>query len=116
MSKLSLRLYIWGFLTMLIMPLMLYPFVRGKLDHNNYENRELTEWETVKSSGLSQLPANLENFLVDNMPYKNEMVLLNKKIDLTIFHDLYDEKVMVGKNDWLFYKADNCILDYRGGV
>lgn len=114
MSKLSLRLYVVGFLMMLIMPLVIYPFVWGELDHNNYENRELTGWETVKNSDLFQLPMNLENFLIDNMPYKNEMVLLNKKIDLTIFHDLYDEKVMVGKNDWLFYKADNCIMDYRG--
>ena len=114
MFELGIYLYFWGFLSVLLLPLLIYPFVKGKLDHNNYENRELTDWNTVKASTWKNLSANLELYLTDNIPYKNEIVKLNKKIDLKIFHDLYDSSVLVGKENWLFYKKDNCIQDYRG--
>ena len=111
----SVYLYFWGFLSALILPLLVYPFVDAKLDHNNYENRELADWNTVKTSTWKNLSANLELYLTDNIPYKNEVSALNKEIDLKIFHDLYDSRVLVGKENWLFYKGDNCIQDYRGG-
>ena len=115
MKKVVSYIYVFGFLFALLLPLIIYPFVSGKLDHNNYENRELTSKEVVLASNWSNFFPNLQLYIDDNMPYKNECVAWNKQIDLNVFHDLYDESVFVGKENWLFYKKDGCIQDYRGG-
>lgn len=115
MKKFANYIYVYGFLLVLLLPLVIYPFVTNRLDHNNYENRELTSKEVVLDSNWRNFFPNLQLFIDDNMPYKNECVAWNKQIDLYVFHDLFDDSVLVGKENWLFYKKDNCIQDYRGG-
>lgn len=109
-------IYIVGFIVILLLPVAIYPVITGRLDHNNYENRSLMTWDKVcsESSWRSLFP-NVEKYIEDNIPYKNECVGLIDKVDEDVFHDLYNGSVMVGKDDWLFYKKDGCIQDYRGG-
>ena len=115
MKAFTKYVYNYVFILWLLLPLILFPFVNERLDHNNYENRELISKEVVLESNWSNFFPNLQLYIDDNVPYKNECVKWNKLIDLNLFHDLYDDNVMVGKDNWLFYKKDNCIQDYRGG-
>lgn len=90
--------------------------VYGRLDHENHESRRLTSWEDVKACGWTTLFPTLQDFLDDNMPYKNEAAEILTAIDKDIYGDTYNKNVLVGKDDWLFYRGDGCIQDYRGGL
>ncbi len=114
-NKLSC-VYIFVFLGILLVPLVLYPLIRDELDHSNYENRSLLTWEDVTAnSDWKTLFPNVETYIVDNTLYKNESVRLIDWIDENVFCDLFNARVLVGKENWLFYKNEKCIQDYRGG-
>ena len=104
--------FIW---VCLLLPLLIYPFLYGILDHENHESRALTQWKDVAESDWLSMFPKLESFIEDNIPYKNEVVGLISCIDESVFGDSYNADVMVGKDNWLFYKGDGCIQDYRGG-
>ncbi len=108
-------IYITGFLFALLFPMILYPLIKDKLDHDNHENRELMTVEGLAGSDWTTFFPALETFIDDNMLYKNESIKAIKWVDENIFHDLFDRSVVVGKEDWLFYKGNDCIQDYRGG-
>ncbi len=108
-------IYVLGFLGLLLIPLCLYPVISEKLDHENRENRRIMTWEEVRKSDWKALFPNLEIWLEDHTLYKNEGVRLIAWGDEHIFRNLYSEKVLVGKDHWLFYKGEKCIQDYRGG-
>lgn len=62
-------IFIW---VILLVPLFLYPFVYGWLDHENHENRALTSFKDVRASDWMTVFPVMESFFEDNMPYKNE--------------------------------------------
>lgn len=107
--------YIVFFWICLLLPVLLYPFLYGELDHDNHESRTLMTWKDVTESTWMTLFPKLEIFIEDNTPYKNEAVDLLSFIDEKVFGDSFNEDVLVGKDRWLFYKKDSCIQDYRGG-
>ena len=114
--KCNSKVYILFMFMVLLAPVMIYPFVSSKLDHVNHENRKLYTWEDVKTmSTWENLFPNLEHYIQDNVFYKNESVAAIGWVDENLFHDLFNNRVMLGKENWLFYKGDNCIRDYRGG-
>lgn len=98
------NIYIVGFLTVLILPMVVAVIIWNRLDHSNYENRQLTTWEQVAETEWSNFFPVLETYIQDNVPYKNECVSVINDIDLYIFHDFFDRSVMIGKDRWLFYK------------
>ncbi|MCM1188851.1 MAG: hypothetical protein NC541_06105 [bacterium] len=108
-------IYIVCFVAILLLPLVFYPLVAHRLDHNNYENRALMSFEELSESDWKTFFPDLELLIKDNMPYKNECINLINRVDEYIFHDLFNQSVMVGKENWLFYKGNDCIQDYRGG-
>lgn len=108
-------IYIVCFFAILLMPLAAYPLLRDRLDLNNYENRTLMTAEELSESDWKSFFPNLERAFEDYMPYKNESITVINWIDENIFHDLINQSVMVGKENWLFYKGNDCIQDYRGG-
>lgn len=103
------------FFSILLVPLLLYPLIKTRLDLNNYENRTLITWGEVAGSKWSKFFPNLETLIEDYIPYKNESIEAINWVDKNIFHDIFSNSVVVGKEGWLFYKGENCIQDYRGG-
>lgn len=116
MTNINSKVYIVLFLIVLLCPVFLYPFVKDRLDLSNYENRSLMTWNDVKAqSTLRDFFPNLQTMIDDNILYKNESIKVIDCIDEYIFGDLFNSSVIIGKDNWLFYKGDGCIQDYRGG-
>ena len=76
----------------------------SQLSMDNHENRLLTGLPQLLSSPLNQLPANLDAFMVDNSPFRYQLVLLDASIDYTLFGTSQSDQVLPGKDGWLFYK------------
>ncbi len=100
--------------------LLMYPVYRltyNLWDHNNYENRLYTTWEDVKNAPLSEKELEIDNFINDNMPFKNELTALNSGINLKIFGTVQSSEVLLGRDGWLFHKNardSKAIDDYQG--
>lgn len=55
-----------------------------QLSMDSHENRLMTGLPQVLQSPLSQLPRSLDNFFVDNSPFRYQFVLLNAGIDYAV--------------------------------
>lgn len=91
------------FVMIIVLP---YPasFALGKhMKTENNENRTLQERPILTSSNYETFSKEFENYFNDNIPFRNQLIRLNNSIDYFIFNRSSSEKVLVGKNGWLFY-------------
>lgn len=107
-----------GFLFFLFVPNFIYFFVKDKMDNNNYENRELYSKPELQYEGITLYPRNYENYFNDHLAFKNEIRSLRSKILYNIFKTSSNERVLIGKNNWLFYNSaasidGNSISDFQ---
>lgn len=89
-----------------------------QLSMDSHENRLLTGLPQVLHSPLRELPRNLDNFLVDNSPFRYQFVLVNAGLDYALFGTSQSDQVLPGKKGWLFYKdgpnAAQPMANYQG--
>ena len=89
-----------------------------QLSMDSHENRLMTGLPQVLNSPLRELPQNLDNFLVDNSPFRYQFVLVNAGLDYALFGTSQSDQVLPGKKGWLFYKdgpnAAQPMANYQG--
>lgn len=89
-----------------------------QLSMDSHENRLMTGLPQVLQSPLSELPRNLDNFFVDNSPFRYQFVLLDAGLDYELFGTSQSDQVLPGKDGWLFYKdgptAAQPVANYQG--
>lgn len=85
---------------------------------DNHENRLLTGLPEVLSSPPRELLTNLDTFLVDNSPFRYQLVLLSAGTEYRLFGTVHSDQVLAGKDGWLFYRAGpdpaRPLADYQG--
>jgi len=102
-------------LTIILIPVSYLIF--GKyLTKDNNENRNFTTIEDVKASNIDNLSSNLSSYVDDNFPYRTQFVYANGLLEYKGFSEASSENVIVGKNDFLFFKGENsnALLQYKG--
>jgi len=94
----------------LFMAMICIPFVQMKLrfipELKNVENRPLTEKPVLTSislSGFVNYKSEYEKYFNDNFGLRNFLIRINNYIDIKIFKTISKERVVVGKNGWLYY-------------
>ncbi len=89
-----------------------------QLSMDSHENRLMTGLPQVLQSPVRELPKNLDNFLVDNSPFRYQFVLVNAGLDYALFGTSQSDQVLTGKDGWLFYKdgpnAAQPMANYQG--
>lgn len=116
MGKISKRIWIAVFIAALTVPKLSWPFLKKYVDTGNYENRELAIKPDLSAVSLTEYPDAYEAWFNDWLPYKNQLQFANRAVDFLVFHSLDSDQVLLGKDEWLFYKAAGCIDSYRGLV
>lgn len=106
------------FLAMLMLPGILFPFVKDYVDTENYENRVYQEKPELSLSGLKEYPSLYEAYFNDYLPFKNPIVAFGKLSDIRVFGEVTSDSVLIGKDGWMFYKLANdkedSLADYQG--
>lgn len=102
------------FLCFLVVPNVIYKVFYDKFDHFNYENRKFAEKPTFDIKKLYEYPKLYEIYFNDYIPFRNELVQLKNIIDIKIFNNIISDRVISGKNNWLFYKPFPLINDFIG--
>ena len=69
-----------------------------QLSMDSHENRLMTGLPQVLQSPLRELPRNLDNFLVDNSPFRYQFVLVNAGLDYALFGTSQSDQVLPGKD------------------
>lgn len=89
-----------------------------RLSMDRHESRLATGLPQVLQSPLPQLPRNLDSFLVDNSPFRHQLVLVNAGLDYALFGTSQSDYVLPGRDGWLFYKdgpnAAQPMANYQG--
>ncbi|MTK62890.1 hypothetical protein GMA65_13765, partial [Turicibacter sanguinis] len=103
------------FSLILVLPLS-YVWIDDYVDTNNYENRDLYQFP-LHTNNLREFFTEFEKFFNDRLPYKNQFTKLNSIINYKIFNCIESDNVLLGDDNWLFYKSTNdgnSLADYQG--
>ena len=113
------KILIAFFLVIILAPNVFWLFFKDYFDTANYENRSKLEKPSIELAHLPDFPEQYEDYYNDSLPFRNQLIKLNSKIEYYIFKNSSHEDVIVGKNGWLFYnkKADgDPVATYKGLV
>lgn len=108
------KIFIGLFIAALVLPGITYPVAKRWVDTENYENRELAGKPVLGDIPLNEYPDAYENYFNDHLPYKNQLRTAKSAMDVLMFKSLDSDKVLLGKDGWLFYKSEGCLEDYKG--
>lgn len=115
-KKLSF-LYCIIFVIMIILPpITIYIF--GGKDQENSENREMTKLPNLTLENIGEYPKEYDKYYEDNMPFRSYLIYAKGFLDLKLFNQSPNDKVIIGKDGWLFYHPNgtdgDTIADYQG--
>ena len=110
-------LFIALFLASLMGPTLLYPLLKGRLDMENYENRQLAALPGLSLAELPAFPAEFEAYYDDHVPFKNFFVKAKTKLDMELLGESSIDSVTVGADHWMFYTVsvpgEDALADYQ---
>jgi len=91
----------------------------GVYPGENTEQRELAKKPVFKlnKTTIASYPKEYENYINDNFGIKNSLVFLNNYLNVKLLGVSPMDRVILGKNGWLYYAKDgdiNMAEDYRG--
>lgn len=93
----------------------LFWILLGKfVDQANYENRELATRPRLTVDSYQIYSDEYEEYFNDNIPFRNNLITINSAIDYFVFNRSTSTRVIIGKNNFLFYTGDNSIGCYQG--
>lgn len=116
MTKKKILLWCTVFLCMLIAPTCMW-FAIGGTDEENHENRTETTLSAPTLSTITVYPEELESYYNDHLPFRSKLISMNSLLSYRLLGESVTDKVIVGKDGWLFYnRADdgNPMLGYKG--
>lgn len=105
MKKKIYTLYIVSFMILCITPVICMPFFRNS---SSKENRRLSEFPSFisESGGINlEFPSQFEKYLSEHFAFREQLVTADSIIKADIFGTSSNEKVIVGKNNWLYFAS-----------
>lgn len=116
------KLLIAIFIFLLIGPNIIWKCMDGYIDIETTENRTLAEKPDLSLQNIFSYPQLYENYFNDHLAFKSQLVKACSLLDYKLFHIVDSEKVLLGKENWLFYKSagveeladEQPISDYQG--
>lgn len=97
-------------------PTLLENFILD-IDDINTENRTLAEKPNLNIRNLVTYPSLYETYYNDHLPLKSWFVNINSKWKFYVFDTSPSNKVIKGKDNWLFYNSNgdgDTLADYLG--
>lgn len=116
------KVLIIAFIILLVLPNVVWKCICGYINTETTENRTLVSRPELILKGISCYPNQFEEYYNDHLAFKNIIVNYNAIFNYKVFHIINSEKVLLGKDNWLFYKTagvdeledEQPISDYQG--
>jgi len=103
------------FILFIFLPAAIMPFI-AKKSVSNTEKRKLAPLPDFSSSiyNFKEFTHKFELFMKDNFGFRNNLIMLNNYFKVAFLKKSPLEKVVLGKEGWLFLTDDGLINDFRG--
>ena len=112
--------YFWNgvFLFAICFVWILFFLVSANLKNESGENRKLQELSKFEVSNIKKHTLEYEAYFNDHIPFRSQLLKVNALTSFFVFRDSISDKVMIGKEDWLYYlglfDSMNTVADYKG--
>lgn len=100
-----------GFIVIICFSWLLWIFFEKYVNAENHENRTPASKPVFNLDGYADYADSFDLYFNDNMPFRNNLVSLNSKIDFFIFDKSTSDSVIKGKDGWLFFAKT--LSDYQ---
>ena len=111
----------WLWIAMFAIVICLTPIMGPVLAESsvneNYENRISAVKPEFSMEKIESYPSEYEAYFNDNIPFRDQLILMNSSLKYYLFFSSPHGEVVTGKDGWLFYNNifdDNCIEAYKG--
>ena len=94
---------IGAFLIIICFSWLIWILVSPYCDTTNHENRELAARPVLTVDGYATYSKDYESYFNDHIPFRNGLISINSAIQYFAFNKSSDDRVIVGKDNWLFY-------------
>ncbi len=78
-------------------------FAKKYFDSTNYENRQMSTRPLLTLESYETFANDYTAYFNDNIPFRNNLITMNSAIDYFCFGRSSSDKVIIGKDNWLFY-------------
>lgn len=111
------RLLIIVFVAIVILPQIIFWFVNNEtIEVSTTENRKLNSKPKFEFATITSYPQNFDNYYNDHLPFRNELREIWTNLNYELFNTTVDNRVLIGKDGWLFYRGDQTIEQTRGVI
>lgn len=113
----SKRMYFVLLIILIYIPCFMWLIWGEGLDSVNYENRMPAERPSFDTNAYGSYFIEYESYFNDHLPLRNKMIFWNSWINYCIFGVPTSDRVIAGKEKWLFYgdvSDGNPVGDYEG--
>lgn len=115
MSNSIRKIFNCGFVLFLFVPLFIYAISPVK-EISLSEKRKLTRFPEIdlQSFSLTNFTRKLEAYWNDHFGLRDDLITFNTKLQQRLFSKSSVEKVIQGKEGWLFLNLDSIVSDFLG--
>ena len=114
-NRISNILIIIVFISTLTLPQFIFWIIEPDIQEiSETENRTLNSKPEFKLSTISEYPKKFEDYYNDYLPFREDLRGIWSDINFDIFHTTVDEKVLIGKDGWLFFRGNTSIEQVQG--
>jgi hypothetical protein len=85
-------------------------------DISTEENRTLSSKPKLEFATITQYPEKFDDYYNDHLPFRTNLRNLWTNLNYKLFYTTVDSRVLIGKENWLFYREDASIEQVRGFV
>ncbi len=103
MKKHICIMYICLFFVLFLLPTLIFGVFESKIDQENFEKRKMAQKPDLTIDTIEKFPKEYENYYNDNLPFRSQLIRANGLIDFKLFGQSPVDRVIVGKEGWLFY-------------
>ncbi len=115
MKKKTAVLWLVSFALLLLLPRAVWLAASDRFTTQATENSAQEQLPRPDKDNWRKYGGLVENAYNNKVPFRSQLISLNSLLDLYVFHEKsINDKVVVGREDWLFYSAESDIDDYKG--
>ncbi len=114
-EKKSQIVLILAFIAMITLPqAMFWVMNKEVLEVSTTENRKLNQKPEFKLATITEYSKEFEDYYNDHLPFRTELKQFWTNINYDIFHTTTDSRVILGNEEWFFYRGDKSIEQVQG--
>ncbi len=115
MSKKMAAAWLIGFFAVLLLPGAAWAAVGDSLESAVTENTLVTQAPSLDLERIGEFPQEYESYFNSNVPFRSQLIAASSLMDVFLFREqIVNDKVVLGKDNWMFYYAEDNLEDYKG--